>query len=97
MRTLESRLNEIERTLNADNGQGLPPFIYMSKYDATKDDEAKLIPEINDAFKKYQAEHQAEYPILKGLNYQQFMELLKKQGQIIHITFGDYSKEGAVC
>lgn len=95
MRTLESRLNELEKTLNADSGQELPPLIVISKFtedESKREDDIVLIPEINDAFKKYQLENQAKYPILKGLNYYQFTEL----GQVIHIRFRDYRKEASV-
>ena len=99
MKTLESRLNELERTLSTDSGQELPPFIVVSKYtedESKKEDDITLIPEISDAFRKYQIEHQAEYPILKGLNYLQFAELLKTRGQVIHIRFRDFRKEATV-
>ena len=98
MRTLESRLNELEKTLNTDNGQELPPLIVISKYtESESENEVGIIPEINDAFKKYQLEHQTEYPEIRGLNYYQFMELLKTKGQVIHIRFRDYRAEGAKC
>ena len=96
MKTLESRLNELERTLNADNGQGLPCFMYTS---SQGDDEQTVREKELKAFEKYKALNKKDYSQLETMTLADLYDSFKgKESQVIHIMFTDYAKkEGAVC
>ena len=84
MKTLDSRLNELERTLNADNGQTLPCFLDIQGNDTLQ------------AYGEYKAHNLGQYPQLASMSLADYMESPSRS--VIHITFGDYAKkEGAVC
>ena len=93
MRTLDSRLNELERVINTDNEQGLPCFIYTT---SEQDDEqdAKL-----KAYAEYKARNVRDYPQLETMSLDDLMAYFKgsKETQVVHIMLKDFSrKEGEI-
>ena len=80
MRTLESRLNELERTLSNESDNDLPPYMYMTNQG---DDEQTV--------RQKQLE---KHPQLETMSLDDLLDALKdKQSYIVHIEFCDYSKK----
>ena len=93
MRTLDSRLNELERAINTDNGQGLPCFIYTTSEQDNEQD-AKL-----KAYEEYKARNVQDYPQLETMSLDDLMACFKgsKETQVVHIMLKDFSrKEGEI-
>ena len=93
MRTLDSRLNELERAINTDNGQGLPCFIYTTREQDNEQD-AKL-----KAYEEYKARNVQDYPQLETMSLEDLMAYFKgsKETQVVHIMLKDFSrKEGEI-
>lgn len=95
MKNLESRLNELEKTLTADNEQGLPYFMYMS---SQGDSEQVAREKELEAFERYKADNVEKYPQLKTMTladlYEQFKN--RKDSPVIHVEFVDYAEKGGV-
>ena len=96
MRTLESRLNEIERALSDESGNDLPPYMYMT---SQGDDEQTVRQKQLEAYENYKALNLEKHPQLASMSLDDLLDTLKdKQSYIVHIQFVDYAKkEGAKC
>lgn len=92
MRTLESRLNELEKTLNADNEQGLPCFMYISHQGDDKQTERQA--ELK-AYEEYKARNIKDYPQLETMTLDDLYDSFKgrKDNPVIHIMIVDCTKK----
>lgn len=91
MRTLESRLNELERTLSNESDNDLPPYMYMTNQG---DDEQTVRQKQLEAYENYKALNLEKHPQLETMSLDDLLDALKdKQSYIVHIEFCDYSKK----
>ena len=86
MRTLDSRLNEVERALNTD-AEGLPCLIYVSK--ATDDEQAVKQAKLR-AYEEYKARNITDYPQLGNMDLADFE---KSENVTIRINLTNYARE----
>ena len=89
MRTLDSRLNEVERALNTDT-EGLPCLIYVSK--ATDDEQAVKQAKLR-AYEEYKARNIKDYPQLASMDLAGFEG---SENVTVHIKITDFSRKATV-
>ena len=91
MRTLESRLNEIERALSDESGDDLPPYMYMTNQD---DNEQTVRQKQLEAYENYKTLNLEKHPQLASMSLDDLLNALKdKQSYVVHIQFTDYAKK----
>jgi hypothetical protein len=87
MRTLDSRLNEVERVLNEGNTEGLPCLMYVTN---VTDDEQAVKQAKLKAYEEYKARNITDYPQLGNMDLANFE---KSENVTIHINLTNYARE----
>lgn len=89
MRTLESRLNEVEKVLNT-GVEGLPCLIYVSR--DTDDEQTERQAKIR-AYEEYKAQNVGNYPQLASMDLADFEG---SENVTVHFKITDFSRGATV-
>ena len=89
MKTLDSRLNEVERVLNTGI-EGLPCLIYVSK--ATDDEQTERQAKLK-AYEEYKAQNVGNYPQLANMRLTDFEG---SENVTVHFKITDFSRGATV-
>ena len=90
MRTLDNRINEIEKVLSTDTAKGLPCLVYVSN---ATDDEQTVEQAKLRAFEAYKADNIKDYPQLETMGLSDFE---KSKNVTVHIKITNFEKEATV-